>query len=390
MDRAVALERQTEHWPSALVLRPTYAFAQLLKYTSGLDEARGAFRVLLETARDRGDENPIPVLLYHLAELECWAGNWEEAAKHAEEAVETAQQAGMRFSTSLALYARCLVGAHQGRVEEALAAGREGLLVAGETGVALSEALNLKALGFLHLSVGDPGEAHGYLERALALASSMGVSEPAYLRLEPDAVEALVELGQHDRAEAMLAPFEKRATGSDTAWTRATAARSRGLLEAARGDVESAVAVLRRAVELHDRVGQPFELGRTLLALGRALRRGKQKRATRESLEQSASIFESLGARLWAERARAEISRIGGRAAGTVELTPTEARVATLAADGMTNREIADALFMTLRTVEWNLSKVYRKLQVRSRSELARRRRNGVELSPRGDHGPRS
>jgi DNA-binding CsgD family transcriptional regulator len=119
----------------------------------------------------------------------------------------------------------------------------------------------------------------------------------------------------------------------------------------------------------------PFELGRTLLAQGQLRRRAKQKRAARESLQEARQVFERLGAPLWAERATAELARIGLRPPAPLGLTPTEKRVAELAAAGRTNREIAQTLFLSVHTVEDNLRRVYGKLGIRSRTELAAKSR---------------
>jgi DNA-binding NarL/FixJ family response regulator len=121
-------------------------------------------------------------------------------------------------------------------------------------------------------------------------------------------------------------------------------------------------------------VPQPFDRARTLLALGTVQRRAKRRGDARTTLESALAVFEELGAALWAERARAEIARLGGRRArDRGELTGTEQQIAELAADGRSNREIAGELFVSERTVEANLTRAYRKLGVRSRTELARR-----------------
>ncbi|MDP9491127.1 MAG: helix-turn-helix transcriptional regulator [Actinomycetota bacterium] len=106
---------------------------------------------------------------------------------------------------------------------------------------------------------------------------------------------------------------------------------------------------------------------------GTIFRRTKRKAQARDSLEGSCEIFDRLGARLWAEKARVELARTGIRHVERGELTPTEDQVARLAASGAKNREIAEALFMSVKTVEWTLSKVYGKLEVRSKVELARK-----------------
>jgi DNA-binding CsgD family transcriptional regulator len=163
---------------------------------------------------------------------------------------------------------------------------------------------------------------------------------------------------------------QARATGG--AWALTIASRCRALLSAAAGDGDAAYASLDRALELHEQLRQPFERGRTLLVLGTLQRRNRKKRPARESLTQALAVFDELGARLWSERARAELRRIGGRTPTTPGvLTPTEERVAALVAAGGTYREVADALFISPKTVQWNLSKIYRKLGVRSRAELA-------------------
>ena len=159
-------------------------------------------------------------------------------------------------------------------------------------------------------------------------------------------------------------------TATGRAWTLATAARCRALLLAARGDTDGAVQALEEALGHHQHLAMPFELGRTLLVMGQVQRRAKRKRAARQHLQRALEIFESLPAPLWAERARSELSRIGLRPPAPLALTATEERVAGLAASGRTNRQVAQALFLSPRTVEANLARVYRKLGVSSRAEL--------------------
>jgi DNA-binding CsgD family transcriptional regulator len=231
--------------------------------------------------------------------------------------------------------------------------------------------LNLSVLGFLELSSDRPSEAHRYLAKAVELKEAMGVREPAYFRIVPDEVEALVALGRLDEAEALLAPFEVSGRTLDRAWAMATGARCRALLFAARGDLPGASAAADEALLQHDRLPLPLELGRTLLVRGAVERRAKRKREARDTLTKALEVFDGLGASLWADKARAELARIGGRAPSSLALTPTEEKVAVLVAAGSTNREVADALFVSVHTVEANLKRIYRKLGVRSRTELA-------------------
>ena len=373
LDRGISLEGHMEGEFKSHVLRASFTVAQLLKFTDRLDEARRTFTELLGDAAAHGAESPIPQIRYHLAELECRAGNWDAAMEHARESRAAAQRIRMGAMAAEGHFAVGLVEAHLGRAEPARLEALEGLRVAEAAGEILLLIPNLSVLGFLELSLGRPAEADAFLSRAVELEQAMGVREPAYYRVVPDEVEALVALGRLDEAEALLVPFEEAGRNLDRAWAMATGARCRALVFAARGDLEGASAAADEAVRHHDRLPLPFELGRTLLVRGAVQRRAKRKREARDTLTQALEIFEGLGGAAWADRTRAELARIGGRAASSLDLTPTEARVAELVAAGSTNREVADALFLTVNTVESNLKRVYRKLGIRSRSALAAR-----------------
>ena len=180
----------------------------------------------------------------------------------------------------------------------------------------------------------------------------------------------MIALGDLDRAEGLLERLEGWGRATGRVWTLATAARCRALLLAAQGDTQGAIQVLEAAIGYHEHLAMPFELGRTLLVTGQVQRRAKRKLAAKQRLEQALGIFESLPAPLWAQRARSELSRIGLRPPASLALTATEERVAALAASGHTNRQVAQALFLSPRTVEANLARVYRKLGLSSRAEL--------------------
>jgi DNA-binding CsgD family transcriptional regulator len=229
-------------------------------------------------------------------------------------------------------------------------------------------------LGFLELSLSNFEAATAELGPVLAYLERLGAAEPAIIPCLADHVEALVALGRIDEAEPLVDRLEERGQALDGPWALAAAARCRGLIATARGDLDGADAALERAVLEHRRAAQPFELGRTLLALGEVQRRARRRRAARETLQQALAIFEELEAPLWAARAQAELARIGGRRAqATNELTAGERRVAELVAEGKTNKEVAAVLVVADRTVESALTHIYRKLSVRSRTELARK-----------------
>jgi DNA-binding CsgD family transcriptional regulator len=225
-------------------------------------------------------------------------------------------------------------------------------------------------LGFVELSLGDASAALVHLRRSYEIRNAF-MLEPAQ-RLElGDLLEALIAVGELEEADEVLATWQERADALDRAWASAILARSRGLLLAARGDLDGAFASFERALAEHALSADPFHHARTLLALGRTQRRAKKRGVARRTLEDALARFERLGAPLWTEHARAELARIGGRAPSRSELTQAERRIAMLVAEGRTNREVAAALFLTVHSVETALTRVYRKLGVRSRAELA-------------------
>jgi DNA-binding CsgD family transcriptional regulator len=228
-------------------------------------------------------------------------------------------------------------------------------------------------LGFIALSNGDAHEACDHLQRARTLFQEAGYADPGMVRFQADEVEALIGAGRLEEAAIRATELEASGRQRDRPWPLATGARSRGLVLAAQGRSVEAVEALDEAIAHHARLPQPFEFGRTLFARGVVLRRSRQKRSSRESLEQAADVFDRLGARLWATKAHAELGRIGGRAPASNDLTPTERRVVELAVEGLTNREIAGQLFMSVKTVERHLSHAYGKLGVHTRRELARK-----------------
>lgn len=187
----------------------------------------------------------------------------------------------------------------------------------------------------------------------------------------PDAVQAMIALNRIDDAERISDGLERNGQRVDRAWMLAVGARCRGMVLAAKGEIDAANQALDRALAAHERLPMPFELARTQLVVGQLQRQQRNKQAASATLQQALAAFEALGAPLWVDRARAELMRASGsRTRG--ELTASEQRVAELAASGMSNRDMAAALFISPKTVEANLSRIYRKLNIRSRAELGR------------------
>jgi DNA-binding CsgD family transcriptional regulator len=198
------------------------------------------------------------------------------------------------------------------------------------------------------------------------------VREPGRFRFHADYAEALICCGELDRATTVLDRLGERGQALDRPWAMATAARCQAMLMAARGDLAAASSQVEIALARHEQLAMPFELARTLLVGGQVHRRARQKKQASQMMSQAEAVFTSLGAAAWDARARDGLSRLGIRPPAPLELTATERQVAQLAAAGMTNREISERMFISLRTTEANLSRIYRKLGVRSRAELAR------------------
>jgi DNA-binding CsgD family transcriptional regulator len=188
----------------------------------------------------------------------------------------------------------------------------------------------------------------------------------------PDAVEAMVGLRRHADAERLIAALEDNGKRLDRPWMLAIGARCRSIWLAARGDVEAAARKAQDAMAEHDRLPMPFERARTQLLLGQLQRRQRQKESARATLREALQAFDAVGTPLWADRARAELARAEAAPTRDLALTPSERRVAELAASGMTNRDVASALFISPKTVEANLARIYRKLGIKTRAELGR------------------
>ena len=369
IDRAIAFG----HCPSwsQILGRPDWIQALLLVWDDQHESARTRFEELLRQARENGDEQALPVILFQLGRTELLLGDWEMAAQHADECLLSTIQSGQDGQRPYALTIKALMHAHLGAVEDARAAIDEGRQI-GEALGTLPAAIEIRAAqGFLELSLGDYGQAAATLDDLRADVARLGFREPAMFRYHGDAVEARLAVGRIDDARALLDEFETIGMTLGRASVTMIANRAHGLVFAALGDYDRAYEAFARSLG-SSTPPQPFERARTFLSLGTAQRRDRKKRAARESLMAAQETFERLGAQLWSQRTVAELDRVGGGATATDDvLTTTERRVAELIAAGRSYREAADELFISPKTVQWNLSKIYRKLGLRSRAQLA-------------------
>jgi DNA-binding CsgD family transcriptional regulator len=209
------------------------------------------------------------------------------------------------------------------------------------------------------------------LEHLDVVASGQVLEQPVNFVFLADQIEALVALGELDMAWRLTDHLGVAALHVQRRWALAAVLRCRALVHAARGETDVAAAVADQAVEQSDGLGMDLEKARTLLVAGRIARRTKQKQRARELLEEARRLFAESGCDALALRAAAELARVGG---GEGELlTATETQVAGLSASGNTNRQVAAQLGISPKTVEANLSRIYRKLDIHSRAELGGR-----------------
>jgi DNA-binding CsgD family transcriptional regulator len=344
-----------------------WALAHVLMWSVETDRARA----MLESQHREWSERDEPQsarALWYLSWVELRAGRWSLAAEYADRARDVGVQYGTDLPQHFLLFA--LVAAHRGELERARDVAERGWALAESQGALMAGLVAIP--GLVAFWSGDAAAGAASFAAAEQTASAAGWREPNMRWWRADYVEALLELGRMDDAVRLLDAWEADAAHVGREWVLAQVTRCRGHVAAAQADVEQAHSLLEQAVARHEAVGDPFGRARALLALGVVRRRARQKRAAREAIEAALAGFEDLGAASWAEKARAELGRVGGRT--RVEgLTPAERRVADLVAEGRTNREVAATLFLGERTVASHLTRIYAKLGVRSRTKLARR-----------------
>jgi DNA-binding NarL/FixJ family response regulator len=344
--------------------------AILLAWTGKLEQAHTEMLSIRQRCIEYGEENDLVFVAFHSVLLEIWRGNFTGAGVIAEDAIERALQLGGEIALFVAFTIRATLAAYAGRADEARRDALEAIAASQRGGANLLAEWPTATLGFLEVSLGNYRAALSALEPLLtALDATPRGSESNTIWFVPDAVEALIQLGRLADAEPLVGRLERNGRRLHWEWMVAVSARCRAMLLAAHGDLEAADAVAQEAMAAHDRLPIPFDRARTQLLLGQLQRRQRHKGVAAATLREALATFEDLDTPLWAERTRAELARTTRDL--TAKLTPTEQRVADLAASGMTNRDIATALFISPKTVEANLSHVYKKLDISSRTELA-------------------
>ncbi len=369
LERAMALEPFIER--ERVFLWPSFTKALADADCDRLDAAIATLLDLRIRAADMGDWDSLPLVSGNLADVTFRRGTWRDALGHAADAERGSRQNGQDEALSLALSLRAVIETALGNEVAGREAAEEGLAIARQVHARASELNNRAALGFLALSAGDPRTAEDELRQAVVPWLEEGYVSPVTLVWLPSWAEALVALDRIGEAASLVDLYEPVARRLDHPSARAACLRVRGLVAASAGDQAGAASRFADAYLQHDRVPEPFQRGRTLLAEGECLRRSRQRGRARDALAAAATVFEGLGARRWHERAMAGLARTGHRETGS-SLTRTERQVADLVAAGRTNREVAETLFMSVHTVEAHLTRIYRSLGIRSRTELAR------------------
>jgi DNA-binding CsgD family transcriptional regulator len=324
-------------------------------------------------AEERGEPTMHAWARLHLCEAALRAGDCAEARRLLDEWSESSE--GDLFVTPGYQRCRALLAALEGSGEEAERWASEAIAQAQAIGTQWDWLEGLRVQGTVALLAHEPDRAAERLAVVWAHTTREGVDEPGVFPVAPELVEALAATGDLDAARSVTARLRRLAAEEEHPWGLATADRCEALVRLA-SDVhdEEAAALLRRAAEAYGELGLHFDRARTLLALGRALRRHRKWSAARRALDEAATVFDGQGSAGWARDSRSELDRLPARrprAAGT--LTPAEERVAQLAAAGLANKEIARTLFISVHTVEEHLSRAYAKLGIRSRTQLTAR-----------------
>jgi len=363
--RAMAIEQDLNAFASDSAYG---SLAVMLKTSDELDEAR---EMLLTILRSDADDGALPYVLSHLPQLELWAGNWDTAEEYAQRHLDAALRTGQHDQVVQARFNQAYLDVHRGDVAAARSVADEMERVGAEGGSLWTERNGVGLNGLIALVRGDAPAAVAALERWTRLSERMAVREPGYCRFEAEYVEALVATGDLARADVHVRVMVETAERLDRPGRRATAWRVGALAAAAAGDRERSLRLATDAVALHRTTPLVFERARSLLTLGQVHRRFKEKAAARDVLQAALGEFERLGADGFAARARLDLARLGLRPPSSASLTETERRVARAAATGRTVRQVGDELFISPKTVEANLTRVYRKLGISGRAELA-------------------
>jgi len=346
-------------------------------WTERYEQGRLCLGGIVDSGRRMGAPAILSLALGLSAELGWWTGRWDSAYADATEALQWAEEMNQVGLIGHALSQLSRIAAGRGdreRCQEHVERARQEV---EPRGVGCLTVCNAASLGLCALSCGDLAAAVDHLECAWDAGQAAGLGNPNIVPFAGDLAEALARAGAARRAEQILAWLQDRADATGLIYPRAAVARSRGILARDPAEAETWFA---RACAAYQRQLMPFEQARTLLCEGEALRRSRRSAASRRPLRRALAIFSGLGARPWAARAMTELAAAGARAYARNDastsvldsLSAQELQVARAVGRGLNNVEAAAALFVSRKTVEAHLTRAYRKLGIRSRTELTR------------------
>jgi len=339
------------------------------QWTADFTPARDRFARVVAQRRAEGSIVELAGCLPLLAIGEMCTGHPQAAAEATAEGLELLRQLGYEQDEisylALQAWTASLTGDEQACRDYSASTIQRGLT----TGVGWAVGEAHLALGLLELGLGNPREAIDHLEQI-----DPGPLPPTTALATPEFIDAALRLGEPERAQLAFERFEVWAPVSRTALVAGMLARCRAVMAS---DAEQSDLLFREALRHHDLRMNPYERARTQLAYGERLRRDRRRVEARVQLRSALDTFEGLGTALWAERARDELRATGETArkrdpTTLDDLTPQELRVARLVATGASNKDVAAQLFLSRRTVEYHLGKVYAKLGVSSRLELTK------------------
>ena len=330
------------------------------------------FQASARRARATGALDFLPLALSGVALAEQVRGRFPEAEVAADEGLRLARETGQQIAEGLCLTTLTALAAVRGEEDRCRRYTDAALALAIPRRFGLVAASANWALATLDLSAGRAGAALSRLQALTQTGPGAGHFLIALYAI-PDLIDAAVRCGDAETAQHAAANLELAAASATGSWLAASLARCRGLL----AEPPEAVKYQQEALRLYDLGDGAFERARAELELGEALRRAKRRTEARDTLRSALTALEALGARPWADRARRELRALGDTPATTKidslsGLTPQELQIARLVSGGASNREIAGQLFLSPRTVEYHLYKIFPKTGVSSRTELAR------------------
>jgi DNA-binding NarL/FixJ family response regulator len=362
--RALALSPDPP--PGALLNSPRWLAVRFALFADQLDEAAHHLRQLTSHAERSGSRADRALLLRGAVEIDARAGHGAAAIRNARRLEEL--PGAERASPGPVWFTAALAQLAGGTLQEALRLADRGTAASAQEQDQIFRTRCLALSGTVRLLLRDAAAAADDLHRVRALVAEQGIVDPAAVRFHADLAEVLVALGQTDEAACVVAETRREAERLRRRGVLASLDRADAILKAAQGDHERAEALLHRADHTFRALGQPLERGRVLLTRSVIDKRRRRAASARQFHDQAEAIFRHAQAPLWEPASKTAETAADAPAP---DLTAAEQRIVALVREGLPNREIAATLFLSVKTVESVLTGVYRKLGVRSRTQLA-------------------